>query len=188
MNKLIVFTAPSGAGKTTIVRHLLQRIDTLAFSVSATTRAQRMHERNGEDYYFMSPERFKHLVEANAFVEWEEVYDNQFYGTLRSEIERLWAIGKNILFDIEVKGATNIKRQYPQQTLAIFVKPPSPEELFNRLHRRGTEDEASLQKRIARAAEELTYENNFDFVLVNDTLEKALQEAETIVRDYLSTS
>ena len=185
MSKLIILTAPSGAGKTTITRHLLSRFDNLAFSVSATTRERRLHEVDGKDYYFIAPAHFRELIEKQAFVEWEEVYENQLYGTLKSEIERLWSLGKDIVFDIEVKGAMNIKKQYPDASFAIFVKPPSPETLYERLRNRRTESEDSLQKRIARATEELTYENKFDAVLVNDNLEVALQEAEALVHQFL---
>lgn len=188
MSKLIVFTAPSGAGKTTIVRHLLKKFDSLAFSISATTRERRPHEQDGVDYYFLPAEKFKALIDQDAFVEWEEVYENQFYGTLKSEIDRLWAEGKHIIFDIDVRGATNIKRQYPNETLAIFVKPPSPEILFERLRERGTENEANLRKRIARAEEELAYENKFDVILVNDILEDALLGAERLVQQFISNS
>lgn len=184
MSKLIVFTAPSGAGKTTIVRHLLKKFDTLAFSISATTRARRPHEQEAMDYYFLSPEKFKALIAEDAFVEWEEVYANQFYGTLKSEIERLWAAGKHIVFDIDVKGAVNIQQQYPQETLTIFVKPPSPETLFDRLRERGTESEESLKKRIARAKVELAFENKFDVILVNDILEDTLEGAERLVQQF----
>ncbi|MFN7116891.1 MAG: guanylate kinase [Saprospiraceae bacterium] len=186
MSKLIILTAPSGAGKTTIARHLLATFDQLAFSVSATTRQQRAHEVNGKDYYFVTPERFRQLIAEEAFVEWEEVYANQFYGTLRSEIERLWAAGKHVVFDVDVKGALNLKRQYPKEALTIFVKPPSAEILFRRLYERNTESEESLQRRIAKAAEELKYENNFDIVLVNDKLEDALQNASLIVQQFIS--
>ncbi len=185
MNKLIILTAPSGAGKTTITKHLLSTFDTLAFSVSATTRKRRPHEVDGKDYYFITTAHFKELIEKQAFVEWEEVYENQLYGTLKSEVERLWSLGKDIVFDIEVKGAMNIKKQYPDKSFAIFVKPPSPETLYERLRNRRTESEDSLQKRIARAAEELTYENKFDAVLVNDNLEVALKEAEEMVHQFL---
>lgn len=185
MAKLIILTAPSGAGKTTIARHLLTTFDHLAFSVSATTRARRVHEVDRKDYYFISPEQFRHLIAEDAFVEWEEVYENQFYGTLKTEIERLWAAGKCVVFDVDVKGAMNLKKQYPEQTLAIFVKPPSPEILFQRLRQRNTESEESLQKRIAKAIEELKYENYFDIVLVNDNLEDALEKATTIVRNFI---
>lgn len=179
--KLIVFTAPSGAGKTTIVRHLLAKYDALAFSVSATTRAARSHEIHGRDYYFLSLAEWNQKIAEGDFLEWEEVYTNQYYGTLKSEIERLWALGKYVVFDIDVKGATNIKKAYGDKAVTVFVKPPSSEILFNRLRNRQTEDEASLKKRIARAAEELTYENTFDVVLLNDDLTTCLQKAEQII-------
>ena len=183
--KLIIVTAPSGAGKTTIVRHLLQSIDTLAFSVAATTRKGRAHEIDGKDYYFISPEDFRERINQKAFIEWEEVYDNQFYGTLRSEVDRLWAAQKHIIFDIDVRGAINIKNNHPENSLAIFIKPPSAEVLFSRLRNRQTEDEDSLRKRIARAKNELTYENKFDKVVVNDILEDALKEAKKIVEAFI---
>lgn len=185
MGKLIILTAPSGAGKTTIARHLLMTFPNLAFSVSATTRARRSYEVDGKDYYFISPEKFRQLIQENAFVEWEEVYTDQFYGTLKSEIERLWAAGKHVVFDVDVKGAMNLKRQYPSETLTIFIKPPSTEILFQRLQKRSTETEESLQKRIAKAVEELKNENNFDIVLVNDKLEDALQKATAIVEKFI---
>ena len=181
MKKLFIFTAPSGAGKTTIVRHLLKQFEELAFSVSATTRSKRYYEVEGKDYYFISPERFKALIAEDAFVEWEEVYTDQFYGTLKSEVERLWRLNKHIIFDIDVKGALNIKKCYPEQALGIFVKPPSLKELENRLQMRKTEDAASFKKRIDRSVEELEYENRFDLVLINDNLEETLKEAENII-------
>lgn len=179
--KLIAFTAPSGAGKTTIVRHLLAKYEDLAFSVSATTRAARSHEIQGKDYYFLSLAEWNQKIAEDDFLEWEEVYTNQYYGTLKSEIERLWAMGKYVVFDIDVKGATNIKKAYGDKAVTIFVKPPSPEILFSRLRNRQTEDEASLKKRIARAAEELTYETTFDEVLLNDDLDTCLRKAEQII-------
>ena len=185
MSKLLIFTAPSGAGKTTIVTHLLEKYDELAFSVSAATRKKRDYETDGEDYYFISPEEFREKIATDAFVEWEEVYENQFYGTLKSEVERLWANNKNIIFDIDVQGALSIKKAYPNESLAVFVKPPSPEILFERLRGRKTETEKSLKRRIAKAAEELGYENKFDKVLVNDDLETALREAEEIVEAFI---
>lgn len=185
MAKLLIFTAPSGAGKTTIVHHLLDKFPQLAFSVSATTRKQRPHEQDGKDYYFISPEAFRVKQGNGDFVEWEEVYDDLYYGTLHSEINRLWSLGKHIVFDIEVKGATNLKKAYPKESLAVFVKPPSPEILFERLRGRKTEDEDSLRKRIARAAEELTYEDSFDKVLLNDDLDQAFADAEEMVRAFL---
>ena len=187
MNKLIIVTAPSGAGKTTIVHHLLETFDALAFSVSATNRAKRAHETNGVDYYFMSTQEIKHLITEGAFLEYEEVYDNQYYGTLKKEVERLWQLGKCIIFDVDVKGALNIKKAYPDESLSIFIKPPSKEALLVRLQNRKTETPESLKKRIARATEELTYQNRFDEVIVNDVLETALKDAEKIIRNFLKT-
>ncbi len=183
--KLVIFTAPSGAGKTTIVRHLLNKIDLLDFSVSATSRRKREHEEDGKDYYFLTPSEFRKKINNGEFLEWEEVYEGQFYGTLKSEINRLWEEGKHIIFDIDVKGALNIKNTYPDNSLAVFVKPPSPEILFDRLSKRGTETPESYRKRVKRATLELTYENKFDISLMNDVLKTALQEAEKIVGDYL---
>jgi guanylate kinase len=182
--KLIIFTAPSGAGKTTIVRHLLRKYPQLAFSVSATTRPRRPGEVDGRDYYFLTPEAFQERVREGAFAEWEEVYPGRYYGTLHSELDRLWAAGKTIVFDIEVKGATNLKEAYPDRSLAIFVKPPSPDVLFARLRARDTETEESLRVRIARAAEELEFENNFDRIIVNDVLADTLQAAEAIAEEF----
>ncbi len=186
MKKLIIVTAPSGAGKTTIVHHLLRTFSDLAFSVSATNRACRHYEIDGEDYYFLSTDDFRQRVTEGAFLEYEEVYDGQYYGTLKSEVERLWSLGKCIIFDVDVKGAKNIKKAYPEESLALFIKPPSKEILFDRLKKRKTETEESLRKRIARATEELTYENQFDTVVVNNVLERAFLEAETVVRDFLA--
>jgi guanylate kinase len=185
MNKLIIVTAPSGAGKTTIVHHLLKTFDTLAFSVSATNRARRAHETDKIDYYFLSSEEFRRRVSEGDFLEYEEVYDGQYYGTLRSECERLWALGKCIVFDVDVKGAMNIKSAYPDDSLAIFIQPPSKEVLFERLKNRKTETPESLKKRIARATEELTFADKFDAIIVNDKLEKAFWEAEKCVQSFL---
>lgn len=183
--KLIIFTAPSGAGKTTIVKHLLKQRDDLAFSISACTRPQRYGEINGMDYYFLSVQEFKKRVAQNDFLEWEEVYEGQFYGTLRTEVERLWQEGKNVIFDIDVKGAHNIQKQYPQQSLTIFVKTRTPEILFQRLRDRRTEDEESLRKRLGRASNELAYESKFDISLINDDLATTLQKAESIVENFI---
>lgn len=183
--KLIIFTAPSGAGKTTIVKHLLKVRDDLAFSISACTRSQRYGEVNGLDYYFLSVAKFKKRVADGDFVEWEEVYENQFYGTLKPEVDRLTQMGKNVIFDIDVKGAVNIKNFYGDKALTIFVSPPSPEILFKRLKGRKTEDEESLKKRLARAREELTYERKFDVTLINNELETALSEAEYLVNTFV---
>jgi guanylate kinase len=185
MNKLIIVTAPSGAGKTTIVHHLLKTFDNLAFSVSATNRAKRAHETDGVDYYFLPSDDFTRLITEGAFLEYEEVYDHQYYGTLKKEVERLWALGKCIVFDVDVKGALNIQKAYPNESLSVFIKPPSKEVLLERLKNRKTETPESLQKRINRASEELTYENRFDNVVVNDVLETALKQAEKITRAFL---
>ncbi len=188
MNKLLIFAAPSGSGKTTIVRHLLARYPQLAFSVSAATRPQRAHEQDGVDYYFISKEAFQRHIQHGDFAEWEEVYADNFYGTLRSEIERIWADGKVVIFDIDVQGAMRLKRKYGEQALTIFVKPPSREILVERLRSRGTEDPAALERRIAKAEHELAFENKFDIVLVNDVLEDALRRAESIAETFLSLS
>lgn len=184
--KLLVVTAPSGAGKTTIVHHLLKMFPSLAFSVSATTRAQRLNEQEGIDYYYTNVQDFKELIAENAFLEWQEVYDNQYYGTLKSEVERLWVVGKQVVFDIDVKGAVNVKNAFPEQTLTIFIKPPSEQILVERLKKRKSENLDSLQKRIAKATFELTFEEKFDKVLVNDDLATALKEAEKIVGEWLA--
>jgi guanylate kinase len=188
MGKLIVVTAPSGAGKTTIVRSLLTQFRNLAFSVSATTRPKREGEVHGRDYYFIGVNEFQSLIQHNAFLEWEEVYDNQFYGTLKSEVERLWKEGKQVIFDIDVKGALNVKKAYPAETLTIFIKPPSPGILFKRLKNRKSESEESLRKRINKASLELTFEKHFDIVLVNDVLEDAMKKAADIVDHWLNGS
>lgn len=184
--KLIIISAPSGGGKSTIVRHLLARLDELRFSVSATTRAPRPGEVHGEHYYFYSVAGFKALIAEGAFIEYEEVYPNQFYGTLHRELERIWAAGHHVIFDVEVKGATNLARRYPARTLAVFVRPPSVAELIARLKGRGTEDADSLRKRIARFEEELSYERHFETRLINDDLDETLRRAEALVRAFLS--
>lgn len=185
MQKLLLFAAPSGSGKTTIVRRLLPLFPSLAFSVSATTRSPRANEEHGRDYYFLDKEAFLKKMESGDFVEWEEVYPGVFYGTLRQEVERLWAEGKDVVFDVDVQGALRIKQAYPEQSLAVFVKPPSVEVLAERLRSRQTEDAASLETRIGKAAEELQFENKFDYVLVNDTLEIAVEEAKQLVQNWL---
>lgn len=186
MNKLLIFTAPSGAGKTTIVQHLLKKYEQLAFSVSATTRPKREQEEHGKDYYFLDQKGFEHRIAENAFLEWEEVYDGRYYGTLREEVQRLWSLGKCVVFDIDVAGASNIKQIYPEETLAIFVAPPSFEQLVQRLQNRRTETEESFVQRIQKAKEELLFKDSFDLVLVNDVLEESLQEAEQLVEKFLA--
>ncbi len=184
-NKMIAVTAPSGAGKSTIVRHLIAHIEKLSFSISATTRDKRPKESEGKDYYFISIDEFKSLIDQHAFVEWEEVYENQFYGTLKSEVDRIWQQGRHIIFDIDVNGAADIKRLYGDKVLAIFIKPPSFEILIERLMKRGTENEKSIKKRIKRIIKELKCENNYDYVLLNDILEDALQEAMEVATAFL---
>ncbi len=182
--KLIVFTAPSGAGKTTIVRHLIKQYDFLGFSVSATNRKMREGEEEGKDYYFLSTEEFKEKIHQQEFVEWEEVYSGQYYGTLKSEIERLWSLKKYIIFDIEVNGASSIKEKFGDNAHVVFVKPPSLEILIQRLKNRKTETEASLKKRIRRVKRELSFENSFDYILVNDVLDTTLKEAEVLTESF----
>lgn len=187
-HKMILVTAPSGAGKTTIVRHLLRTFDFLDFSVSATTRKARPHEKEGVDYYFESPEEFKALIKKGAFAEYEEVYEDQFYGTLKSEINRLWEIEKRIVFDIDVMGAANLKKQYGDKAYAIFIAPPSYEVLEKRLIDRQTESDASLKKRLKRVKRELTYSDKFDTILVNDDLDTAFKEAEFKILSFIYSS
>ncbi len=184
--KVIIFTAPSGGGKTTIVRHLLNSYSTyLDFSVSATSRAKRPGEKNGKDYYFLSKEEFQSKIRAEAFLEWEEVYADLYYGTLKSEVDRIWSLKKHIIFDVDVKGAQSIKSHFGDRCLAIFIRPPSLNVLINRLKSRGTEDEKSLRKRITRVKHEMTYEQLFDKILVNDILEVAKKEAALMVEEFI---
>lgn len=185
MNKMIIITAPSGAGKTTIVKHLLAVFPALSFSISATTRAPRPHETDGKEYYFISEEEFLTKISNGAFIEYEQVYENQYYGTLRSEVERLWNEHKSIIFDIDVKGALKLKSIFGEQALSVFIKPPTFEILRERLLNRKTETKASLAKRIRKARLELKFQDKFDYVLVNDQLETALAEAENLVRRFL---
>ena len=183
--KLIILSAPSGAGKTTLVHHLMKKVPNLAFSISATSRKPRKGEVNGKDYYFISAEEFKKKIREGAFVEWEEVYENQFYGTLIAEVERLRKEGKHVVFDVDVKGGLSIKRLYGNDALAVFIKPPSMQVLEQRLRKRSTEDEESLKKRLARAEEELSFESRFDVTLINDDLEKAKKEIVEIVEQFI---
>lgn len=185
--KLIVFSAPSGAGKTSIVRALLERMPELAFSVSACSRPRRHGEVHGKDYYFLSTESFRNNISKGNFLEWEEVYPGSFYGTLKSEVYKIWEAGRHVLFDVDVVGGLNIKKQYPEQTLAVFVMPPSVEELKKRLQIRGTETPESLKKRIGKAKQEITCADQFDKIVVNDILETAINEAEILVKAFLSS-
>ena len=185
--KLIVFSAPSGSGKTTIVRHLLAQADlNLEFSISAATREARGEEVNGKDYYFMSLDQFKQHIKSEDFVEWEEVYRDNFYGTLKSEVERIWAKGKNVIFDIDVAGGLRIKSKFPEETLAVFVKPPSVDELKRRLKERSTESEEKINMRIAKAHVELATAPQFDVIIKNYDLEVALDEAYQLVKNFIN--
>ncbi len=186
--KLIVFSAPSGSGKTTIVRHLLaQPALDLAFSISATSRAPRGQEVDGSDYYFISLTEFKTHIKQGDFLEWEEVYRDNFYGTLKSEVERIWALKKHVIFDIDVAGGLRLKSKFPDKTLAVFVKPPSIDELKIRLKKRQTEDDDKIDMRIAKASVELATAPQFDVIIKNDVLETALQEAVNLVADYIKS-
>lgn len=186
--KLVVFSAPSGSGKTTIVRHLLKQEElNLAFSVSAASREPRGCEQHGKDYYFISIEAFKKHIKADDFLEWEEVYRDNFYGTLKSEVERLWNEGKNVIFDIDVSGGLRIKKKFPEQTLAVFVKPPSIDELKIRLKKRSTEPDDKINMRIAKASAELATAPQFDVIIKNYDLETAQQEAYELVKKFVES-
>ena len=186
--KLVIFSAPSGAGKTTIVKHLLSRNLNFGFSISATTRKPRGAEQNGKDYYFLSVEEFKNKIESGEFLEWEEVYPGCFYGTLKSEVDRICKNGQNILFDVDVVGGGNIKKYYGAKALAVFIQPPSIQELEKRLLARSTDCPDVIKERIAKAEHELTYINLFDITIINDNLDVALQEAEEKVSEFLERS
>lgn len=184
-NKIIIITAPSGAGKTSITRHLLQTFPQLAFSVSAATRQSRSNEQHGKDYYFISEEEFRKKIQASEFVEWEMVYEGRYYGTLKSELDRIWKDDKIPVLDVDVKGAIHVQGQFPSATLSIFIQPPSIDELKRRLITRGTESAESLMARINKASYEISFNHSFDKVLVNDDLEKAKKQAEEIVRNFI---
>lgn len=187
-NKLIIITAPSGAGKTSITRHLLKNFsDKLAFSVSATTREKRGHEINGVHYYFVTEDEFKEKIRHKEFAEWEMVYEGKYYGTLKSEMKRIWNEGKAPVLDIDVKGAVHVQGQYPEQSISIFIEPPSIEELKKRLLSRGTETPETLAARVNKAAYEISFKDQFDKIIVNDDLKKACNEAEKIIEDFLSS-
>jgi guanylate kinase len=184
-NRIIIITAPSGAGKTSITRYLLGKYPQLAFSVSAATRSPRSHEKDGVDYYFLALEDFKHKIQQNEFVEWEMVYEGKYYGTLKKELQRIWDTGKTPLLDIEVKGAIHIQAQYPTSTLSLFIEPPSVAELRRRLESRGTESYESLMARVNKASYEISFKHHFDRIIVNDHLEKACHEADKAVKSFL---
>jgi guanylate kinase len=184
--KLVIISAPSGAGKTTIVRHLLDSGLNLSFSISATTRALRGDEQDGKDYYFLTAEEFKKKISDNNFVEWEEVYKGLMYGTLRSEMERIWSMGRHVLFDVDVKGGINLKKKFGSDSLAIFLKPPSVEELENRLKLRATESEEKIRMRVEKAKEEIKLADQFDHIVINDDLELAKEKVLQLVSDFIT--
>ena len=185
--KLIVFSAPSGSGKTTIVRHLLEQKElNLEFSISATSREKRGEEVDGKDYYFLSAKEFKNKIKNEEFLEWEEVYRDNFYGTLKTEVKRIWKLGKHVIFDIDVSGGLRIKRKFPKETLAVFVKPPSIDELKIRLKKRKTESEDKINMRVAKASAELATAPLFDVIIENDNLDIALKEAHSLVSDFIN--
>ena len=184
--KSIIFSAPSGAGKTTIVHHLLSKDLGLEFSISACSRKPRIHEVDGKDYYFLDAEAFKKKIEEDAFIEWEEVYTNNFYGTLKSEMQRIWKQGKTVIFDVDVVGGLNLKKEFGDDAFAVFVQPPSFEELETRLRGRSTESEDKIRQRMEKAAKELAFAEEFDFILINDDLHVAFKTAERLVKEFLN--
>lgn len=183
--KLIILTAPSGSGKTTITRYLLHRYPSLAFSISATTRAPRGNEQNGVEYYFLSVEAFKHKIEEHAFIEWEMVYEGKYYGTLKTELERIWSEGKVPMLDIDVKGAIHVQQEFAGDCLSIFIQPPSVEELRRRLLTRGTETPESLETRISKASYEMSFSHQFSQIIYNKDLDKACADTEQVIKDFL---
>ena len=184
-DKIIVITAPSGAGKTSITRYLLKKFPQLSFSVSAATRQARSYERNGVDYYFLGLDDFKQKIQNNEFIEWEMVYEGKYYGTLKSELQRLWDSDQCPLLDIDVKGAIHVQRQYPDTSLTIFIEPPSVDELKRRLESRGTETSESIQARVNKAAYEISFKEHFDRIIINDDFEKACTKAAEIIKEFL---
>ena len=185
MGKLIVISAPSGAGKTSIVHHLLKNMSELSFSVSACSREKREKETHGEDYYFLGVEGFKERIKEDAFLEWEQVYENQYYGTLKSEIERIWSAGKTVIFDVDVVGGLNIKKQYPTECLSVFIMPPSVNVLRERLSGRGSESEEKIEIRLDKAEEEITQNQKFDTIILNDDFEIACEETQEVITNFI---
>jgi guanylate kinase len=184
--KAIIFCAPSGSGKTTIVKHLISKYDNLGFSISACTRDKRgRNEENGKDYYFLTIHDFKDKIDNDEFIEWQEVYSGAYYGTLKSEIERMWNEGKNVIFDVDVKGGLNLKKYFKEDALAIYVKVPSMEELERRLRARGTEDEDSISRRLYKMKFEMEFQDKFDVILLNDDLEHSLEKAEDLYEKFI---
>ncbi len=187
MGKLIVISAPSGAGKTSIVCNLLKEMPSLSFSISACSREKRENEVDGKDYHFLGIEGFQNKIKEDAFLEWEQVYENQYYGTLKSEIERIWSEGKTVIFDVDVVGGLNIKKQYPKECLSLFIMPPSLEVLAERLVGRGSESDESLQKRLDKAEEEIARNQEFDVVILNDDLEIACEETQDVITNFINS-
>ena len=187
MNKVIIFSAPSGSGKTTLVKHCLQKFPQLQFSVSATTRALRGEEIHGKDYFFLSVEEFKRLISEDAFVEFEEVYTDKFYGTLKSEVERTWSEGKVVIFDVDVVGGVNLKKIFGEKALSIFIAPPSIDELERRLISRATDDLETIKTRVAKAKHEMAYAEEFDEIVINDDLETSKKEIERLVEKFIES-
>jgi len=187
VGKLIVISAPSGAGKTSIVHQLLKDIPELFFSVSASSRERRENEVHGKDYYFLGVEGFQQKIKEDAFLEWEQVYENQYYGTLKSEIERIWSEGKTVIFDVDVVGGLNIKKQYPKKCLSIFIMPPSVEVLAERLIGRGSESDESVKKRLDKAEEEISKNKQFDTIILNDNFEIACEQTKEIITNFINT-
>jgi len=185
VGKLIVISAPSGAGKTSIVHHLLKNMSELSFSVSACSREKREKETHGEDYYFLGVEGFKEKIKEDAFLEWEQVYENQYYGTLKSEIERIWSAGKTVIFDVDVVGGLNIKKQYPTECLSIFIMPPSVDVLRERLSGRSSESEEKIEIRLDKAEEEITQNQKFDTIILNDDFEIACEEIQEVITNFI---
>ncbi|MCX7954190.1 MAG: guanylate kinase [Bacteroidales bacterium] len=188
MNKAIIISAPSGAGKTTIVKNMLKIFPQLSFSISACTRPQRENEENGRDYYFISTEEFKEKIKNGEFIEWEEVYPGKFYGTLKKEVERIWKEGKIIIFDVDVKGAINLKKYFGEKAIAIYIMPPSLEVLENRLRNRNTETDETIKVRIERAKYELSFASEFDYIVINDNLELAIKETKNIISFFINAN
>jgi len=187
VGKLIVISAPSGAGKTSIVHHLLKNMPELSFSVSACSREKRDNETHGKDYYFLGVEGFQNKIKEAAFLEWEEVYENQYYGTLKSEIERIWSEGKTVIFDVDVIGGLNIKKQYPKECLSLFIMPPSVDVLRERLSGRGSESEAKLEMRLAKAEQEISKNQEFDKVILNDDFGIACEETMEVITNFINS-
>ena len=187
MGKLIVISAPSGAGKTSIVHYLLKNMPELSFSVSACSRAKRSNEIDGKDYWFLGVGGFKNKIKADAFLEWEEVYENQFYGTLKSEVQRIWDNGKTVIFDVDVIGGLNIKKQYPKECFSVFIMPPSVNVLRERLSSRGSESEEMLEKRLSKAEEEISRNQEFDSVVLNDDLKIACKETKQLITNFIKS-